>query len=521
MIGSRTITLGALAVCLLFCASPYCAAQGTEAAATQTLTPTVYPAEPGAAIPTSHSPVSSEPILAPAPRPNAVVPQNTDIVTTPRPSSAGMLKTSVPGVSPAPVPDMVKKPITLEQALQVAFENSPQIQAALSQVEASRGVVDEANARFRPTFTASASSTRQGPESTAVAGSSTQAGLSIALPLDISRQLKLSSEMAEGQFQLQYLSMVAVSEQLIVDVKSAYYDLLRACGQQAVSQAAVDSAKTRLDNIRAKREEGTLPQFDVTSAEVELENLNQQLIADVNQVSLAQSALNGTLGVDVSNPTQIVGVDVPITLSSVDIPKSVDEAYARRPEIKSAQSAVTLSVTNVNLQKTGLRPSLALVAGPTYNFNTSAARPDNLTWAITATLSVPLWDGGATRARTRQADADVQSSLASLNQTKITVANQVRRAALNLQESALRTQTTSRAVSLAQDALSIATDRYDAGIAVLVEVTNAQSQLTQARFNLVNAQYDYALALAQLQRASSTQPELTQLQLLANPEAAR
>jgi outer membrane protein TolC len=110
----------------------------------------------------------------------------------------------------------------------------------------------------------------------------------------------------------------------------------------------------------------------------------------------------------------------------------------------------------------------------------------------------------------------VQNLVAGLDRSKIVVATQVRRAALDLQEAALRTQTTTHAVTLAEDALSIATERYDAGIAVLVEVTNAQSQLNQARFYYVNAQYDYAVALAQLQRATSSQPELNLLQLLAD-----
>ena len=470
-------------------------------------------------------PVKSEPILIPAPKPDSAAPSHMDIVTTPGASAGRLQRTSVPGISPSPVPDAITKPITVDQALQVAFENNPDIQAALSQVEASRGVVDEARARFNPTFSIQASTTFQGPAVTTQMGDQSmqmlvspdkQASASVTLPLDISHQLRYSSDIARYQFQEQYLSMVAVSEQLIADVKSAYYDLLRACGQRAVAQSAVDSAKSRLENIRAKREEGTVPQFDVTTAEVELDNLHQQLIIAQNSVSIAQSALNEVLGVDVSNPTQVVAVDVPITMDCIDIPKSIEQAYAKRPELKASQMAVTLSETNVRLQKTGALPSLALSGGSSYDFNPSGFSSNNYSWTAGAILSVPVWDGGVTKAKVRQARADVQNSVAGLDRSKITVARQVRNAALNLQEAALRTQTTAHAVTLAEDALGIATDRYDAGIAVLVEVTNAQTQLTQARFNYVDAQYDYAVALAQLQRATSCQPELNQLQLLAD-----
>lgn len=495
------------------------------------LVPNVCPPESGTVLPTKTSPVASQPILIPAQKPNQSIYANTDKVITTGLSPKKIMKTTVPAVTPAPVPDTLKKPITLDQALQIAFKNSPDIQAALSQVENYRGVVDQARAMFNPTFSVQASTTFQGPITTIqstnggstsmIASPDKEASLSVTLPLDVSHQLKYSSDIAKYNFQIQYLSMVSVSEQLIVDVKNAYYELLRNCGQKAVAQAAVDSAGARLENIKAKFEEGAAPKYDVTSAEVELDNYNQELMTAQNNVNLAQASLNQILGVDVNYPTQIVSIDVPITINLVDIPKSVKTAYAHRPEVKAAQSQVTLSQTNVKLQRTGLLPSLSLSGGPNYDFTPTGYTSNNFSWSAGVILSMSIWDGGVTKAKVRQAKAGVQNSIATLNQQKLAVAKEVRQYALNLQNAALRTQTTAHAVSLAEDALSIANDRYNAGVAVLVEVTNAQSQLSQARFNYVDALYDYAIALAQLQRATSCQPELNQLQLLADQNQAR
>ncbi|WP_319586272.1 TolC family protein [uncultured Desulfobulbus sp.] len=523
----RGVSIGIAVIC--FTTSIAWGSSGTPDApsGSQSIFPRVCPAQPGYYASTTRLPSKSEAILIPANKPSIAVPSNHDTVITPCPSSPERQeRTFVPAITTLSVPDVMKKPVTLEQVLQVAFQNSPSIQAALSQVEASRDSVDEARARFNPTFNIQTSYMRQGPttatESTGggtietVLPSSTTASLAVQLPLDISHQIRYSSDIAHYSFQIQYLSMVSVSQQLIVDVKSAYYDLLRACGQQDVAQAAVDSAKSRLENIRAKREEGTVPEFDLTSAEVEFGNLNQQLIAAENHVRIVQSSLNAVLGVDVNNPTQVISDDVPVTIDTVDIPKSIDEAYARRAELKAAQTAVTLSKSNVNLEKSGLLPLLNLTGGPAYDFNPNGLNPTNYSWQASAVIKIPLWDGGTAKSRVRQARAGVQNSAASLEKTKIVVATEVRQAALDLQDAALRTRTADQAVSLAEDALGIALDRFDAGIAVQVEVTNAQSQLTQARFNYVNAKYDYAVALAQLQRATASQPELNQLQLLAD-----
>jgi outer membrane protein TolC len=488
----------------------------------------VCPADPGQPVQPQTSPITSEARIIPAPIPAKVNPPNTDTVTTPNPSPKRRpIVTPVPGVSP--VPTIVKTPLTLDQALDVAFRNSPNIRIALDQVERSRGVYREARARFNPTFNVQLTDTEQGPSASFAIGSGppveivppnvASAGLTVLLPLDISRRLSYSSDIAMYEFQAQYLSMVAASEGLILSVKSAYYDLLRSCGQLDVAQAAVSVAQTRLKNTQDKYTAGTVPLFDLTTAQVDLANLNQQLLSAKNAVYIAQTALNQVLGIDVNTPIQVVKNAIPVAGSSVDIAKNIDTAYARRPEVQAAQSAITLNKTNVKLQRAGLLPSLSINAGPTVNFVPTALSPNSISWQASITLSTPIWDGGVTKARVREAQADVDNSADTLTQTKLGVAQQVRTAALNLQDAALRSKTTADAVALATEALRLANVRYEAGIAVLVEVTNAESQLTQARFNYVNAQYDYAVALAQLQRATSSQPELNQLQLLAGPAA--
>ncbi|MCE5321692.1 TolC family protein [bacterium] len=528
----KIVAIGAMVFCVVSaCAGAETTAQDVEFSPSQAIIPSVCPQDKGPELPPKPAAVKSEAICIPAAKTHLAEPCKSDIITTPGPSCGRTMNTRAPEVSSAPVPDIMREPITLEQALEIAFKNSPEIQAALSNVESSRGSVEEARAQFNPTFNATLSATLQGPiTQTVTSGGQTVdlvsspdniAGLTVTLPLDVSHQLRYSSDIAKYQFQAEYLSMVSVSEQLIVDVKSAYYDLLRACGQMAVNQASVDDAKQSLDIVSDKFKEGTVAKYDVTSAEVNLDNLNQQLIASQNDVRVAQSSLNAVLGIDVNNPTQVAAIDVPVDTDSVNIPECVNQAYAKRPEIKSAQIQVTLSQTNVNLQKTGMRPSLSLSGGPSYDFNPSGTTTDKASWQAGLTLNVPLCDGGVTKAKVRQARAEVQNSLASLNKQKIAVAKEVRKAALDLQNAALRTKTTAHAVKLAEDALAIANDRYSSGVAVWVEVTNAQSDLAQARYNYVDAQFDYANALAQLQKATASQPELNQLQLLADKDQVK
>lgn len=484
------------------------------------------PAEPGPPVALGAGPVESPPAVLPAPAPGLALPKDADTVTTPGADPSGSpIATPVPGVAAGPAPEELKAPLTLGKALEIAFLYSPDIQGALAGVEKGRGQLREARARFNPSFNVEASTMLQGPATTLQLGEQTvelvpdtitNASLSFLLPLDISHRLGHARDLARYGLQMEYLTMVGVSENVILNVKSAYYNLLRACGQQEVAQSAVDVSAKRLENTRSRQKAGTVAQFDVTAAETELANLRQQLISAQSRVYIAQSQLNAVMGVDVNCPTQVVLETPPVDIKTVDVPGAVERAYARRPEIKATQLAVTAGRTTTKLERAALRPSLGVTGTANFNPEPTGFAGEKLTWHAGLALSMPIWDGGVTKARVEQAQAGSAAARETLQRTRLNIAHEVRAAALNLQDAALRTATTAQAVTLAEEALRLANVRYQAGIAVSVEVTNAEAQLTQAKFNQVNAGYDYAIALAQLQRAQSDQPELASLQLLAD-----
>ncbi|MCE5313570.1 MAG: TolC family protein [Armatimonadota bacterium] len=424
-----------------------------------------------------------------------------------------------------PHPPELDKCINLDQALELAFRYNPNIKIAVDQLQRSRGSVNEARAAFNPKFSAVGQHSRQteviidlggGTNLTFQKPISNEGWLTMALPLDVNKQLGYTRDIAKYQFDIQYLSLLSVSEDLILSVKTAYYDLLRACGQKDVAQAAVDVAQTRLDNTTARFNAGTVAKFDVTTAQTDLANLNQSLIQAQNRVLVAQAALNRVLGVDVNIPTQIVKETPAIQGVPVDVPAAIETAYAKRPEVIAQETVIKAREKGIRLEKSAYYPTLSLSSSYGYTFATTGLNTGTPEYQTALTANIPIWNGGITRARVEQAQADFQNAQDTLDQTQLAVSLDVRTAALTLEEAAKRVSTTQQNVDLAEEALRLANVRYDAGIAILVEVTNAESQLTQARFNNVNAQYDYATAQAQLQRATSCIPELERLALL-NP----
>jgi len=343
----------------------------------------------------------------------------------------------------------------------------------------------------------------------------------LLLPIDVSKKLGYVTDIAKYQFQLDYLALLTTSQKLIFDATTAYYDVLRAQGQEEVAQATVDVATARLKDASARYSVGSAPKFDVTRAQVDVANFNQQLIRGKSRVGIARAALNRVLGIDVNAPTEIVRSEITIENIKVDVDKSTQGAYAKRPEVMSARTVIDLSKKNVRLQRTAILPTLTATADYTYNFRLAGFSPTNQSWIAILDLKMPIWDGGVTRAKVDQANADVAKSLQSLDSVKLGVGFDVKTAALVLQEGIERVATTSENVALAEETLRLATVRYNGGISTMVEVTDAESALTQAKVDWVNSRYDYVLGLAGLDRATGNQPELAKLQLLASEPATQ
>lgn len=426
----------------------------------------------------------------------------------------------------APTATEAAKPINIDQALEIAFRENPDVRAALSQLRKARAVQAEASANYNPKFSADVVHQRQGPpveftlpDTTTtiniVPPQDTTGKGNVFLPLDINKKLSTVSDLAYLQFQLDYLSLTRTAENLIFNVKKSYFDLLRAAGLEEVAQAAVDAAAARLKDANSKFKAGAAPKFDVTRAEVDVANYNQRLIAAKSRVAVARAVLNKAMGIDVNIPTLIVKSEVPVQPEmKLDIRAKVDEAYAKRPEVKQAETGIALNKRNVRLQRSDLLPSMDIAGTYNYNLKPTGFSTANESWIALLTLRIPIWNGGVTSAKVHQAEADVDKAQDGLDQTKLGVALEVRTAALNVQEALERISTTAEGMDLAEEALRLAMVRYNAGLATLVEVSDAESARTEAQFNYVQAKYDYAISLADLERATATQPEMAKVQLL-------
>jgi len=431
--------------------------------------------------------------------------QNNQVPTTP---------TTRPGSNPP------ARKLTLDEAIGVALQNSKSLRVAAEGVNRARGRVNEARSGFLPSLNSQATFTHldQGSSFTFQQGGQTitvpiikqdqkSVGIAASLPIDILGQIRAATQQAQFQEIAARLDYNRTRNQVVLDVKNAYYDVLRAKAATKVAEQALQNAKDRLATAEAYLRAETGTKFDVLRAQTEVASAEQNVIAARNRVNLATATLNNVLNLDQNTPLETVELAEAPAPSVPDFNAAIEEAYRIRPESLQADVQIRAAEKGVVLALRSALPSLNLGWNFSYSPDQGGFAPRETSWVATATLTIPLFDQGLHRARTQQAKADVNS--AKINKQVILdgVALEVRQSYLALIEAQERLNVASAALAQAEEQYRLAQVRFKAGVTLtpntspLLEISDAQTALTQAQNNRINAQYDLQNARARLDRA--------------------
>jgi len=312
----------------------------------------------------------------------------------------------------------------------------------------------------------------------------------------------LYSELSEEHLQ-------STQQEIIFTVESAFYAVLLAREMVTVSQAAVDQAYAHLERVRQFYSEGTVSEYDVLRAEVQVSNLKPGLITAQNGLDLAEAALKHVVGIDLETPVLLEGgFHAEQREKMGDEDRLTQAALVRRPEIRQVDLEIQMRQQAVAIAKADLKPSLFLFTGGQLQAQIDRLRLKRGDWIDSwntgLALEFPLFDGWRTSGHVNQARAELLQAEYRRDQLEDRVRMQVKEAVLNLKRAKEKIEAQSKTVEQAERGLHIAEVRYGNGISTQLEVMDAQLALTQARTNHAEALYEYSIASAALDRAVGT-----------------
>jgi len=407
----------------------------------------------------------------------------------------------LPAGAQSPVPR--DRAITVKEAIALALQHQPTLAQADAAAAAAVGRTQQAASGLRPSMGLASQYSRSGPGQTSAvggtsSGSAYSASLSAQQLLYDFRKTRSRVSQARNLQESAHQAFAQTRQDIIAQVKQAYYLLLQDQRLVAVQQRNVSDQQAHLALAQARFAAGTGPRADVVKAETAVAEATLNLATAENAVALSRVNLNLAMGVDVRTPTLIAEADEPAP-QVADQRSLVEIAFSKRPDYRQAEFNLMAAREAVRIARTGNRPGLFAQAD--YGLRGTSFPPNDGTWTYGVSLQWPLFDSGLTSGQVREAGANLRSAEASLRQAEQTVASEVTQAFVNLQTAEQQVTVAKAEVANAEESLRVATGRYEAGVAIYIEVLDAQRDLLTAQTNEVNSLHNLSTARAALRRA--------------------
>ncbi|MEO6906269.1 MAG: TolC family protein [Abditibacteriaceae bacterium] len=310
---------------------------------------------------------------------------------------------------------------------------------------------------------------------------------------------------------------------LAYTVATNYYNQLLDEKLVTQQQEEVSLAQQQVDMIQAQVTAGTAAASDVQGVQVTLSQAQFNLVTSQNNLSTAQIALRQSMGLGRGSALQlqepslsqdVVPTPPPTTgKSTFTLPplpplpvvpplKNLDDYLAQaqqlRPDLLQANANVDKSKAGVSLAQIAQRPQISVNAG----YNIEPLQTQNRGVTFGAGISIPIFDGGGRKADERAAEDALKASQIRLAQLQKDVAADVEETYVNVSGEEQRIKNAQALVISARTNFQTASEKYQLGLGIVLDVVNAQTQLFSAQTSLTQALYDYQLALANLERAT-------------------
>ena len=424
----------------------------------------------------------------------------------PMPAPPGSLPPVVPPPPDlsAPLPS-APGALTLDAAITQALTSQPEIQARLKDYDAARFRVDEALSVLLPQLTAVAAATKS---QAVIVQTTPSTGVTSVFTSNREFQQTFNAQLQFSQILFDFgqngaavqaarktadatLSDYANQRLQVADiVKEAYTNINLARHLTAVAQQSLDRAQLNLQASRGFYETGAQPFSTVTRAEVDVANAQVALIQARNAQDIARVALNTVLAIAVDAPTEVEDnlIFEPVSLDPGPLHST---ALAQRPEYRQAKLRADAFRAVVTQMERSFLPTItgnSFFGGSTTSLNQA--------WSATLAMTWPLFDGGNTIARLREAKASLGAAELRIKQTALTIAQQVEQARVVVREAAQRFDAAKTAVASASENYRLAQGRFDVRVGTILELVDAQLALTQAQQTQAQALADYRIGLA-------------------------
>jgi outer membrane protein len=399
--------------------------------------------------------------------------------------------------------------LTLQEAVAIALQNHPQIQAAQNEANFAHQQIVINRSAYYPTLTGEITGSQANNLARIGAGILPasrlydrfgQGALFSQLVTDSGRTPNLVASAKLGA-QASAQTLLATRYDVVLQVNRSYFDVLHAQAVIKTAQQTIEARQTLADQVTELAKNKLKSQLDVSFADVNVSEAKLLLIRAQEALDGAIAELGRALGSDQPANYQLVEEAVP-TGPPGKPDDLITQAITNRPELASLRSSRDSAYKFFEAEKDLSRPtvSIAAVGGFLPLINTPATAPIPAEYeGVAANVSIPVFNGHLFSARREAAHQRAMEADQRLRNEQQGIARDVRIAYGSAITAYQRIDVTAQFLRQAALALDLARGRYQLGLSSIVELTQAELNLTQAEIENLSAKYDYQSQYAVLQ----------------------
>lgn len=288
-------------------------------------------------------------------------------------------------------------------------------------------------------------------------------------------------------------------ELVVLLVGNQYLLTVASAARLETTKAQFNTAQTIFQQTQDLKTAGVAAGIDVLRSQVQMQTLQQRMLAAQNQYEQQKMSLARTIGIPVAQPFQLTDAVPYAPLAALNLEAALAHAYQVRPEFRAAESRVRSAELAVKAAKGEALPTVEL-NGQT-GYIGPAPGSAEVTYSISAGVRIPIFQGGKVKADVGQAAALLGQERLQLENLRSRVEYEVRSALLDVKTSDDQVAVANQQIGLAAEQLKEAQDRYKAGVSGSLEVVQAQEAVAGANENHIQALYQNNVAKLTLARA--------------------
>jgi outer membrane protein len=408
-----------------------------------------------------------------------------------------------------------QEPLTLAELLDIAFINSPVSSRAWQEIKSKQAVLGQKKSDLFPRITIGADGNRE-----KIVSNIGQSGNSNQLRYGPSGNAELlifdfggrdaSIEAAYQELLSSGFRFNRVLQDLILDVHTKYYELFSAYSRLEAAQADVINAEQTLDAAQIRFQAGIVSKLDQLQAEADYNNALYDLEHTKGLLEKSKAELAASIGLSADTFFSIAKPldGLPLDIQESDIRVMIDQALMERPDIAAARASLKQKQELVKEASSALWPTVKLGASYDHDwykyYNGNQARDNAYSYGGYLSFDWDIFDGFYNINKRDQAQAELQAEMDNLAELELQASADVWISFNNYKTAVKKLKFSKAFLESAMASHELALDGYSEGLKSMLDLLQAQSALSSARFKLVDSEKTVLVAAKEMAHATGS-----------------